>query len=203
MGLFHLDKIFGIKIRESADDGSDFSNPDADYRMLFLGEDGDLHLKDSSGTVTDIGGTAATFVGASAYKDASQTISNDTVTALLLDTEDYDTNTFHDTGSNTSRMTIPTAMDGKYLLTGHAYYDSNTSGQRQLFFRKNGNPVGPTCKIAPISGDNFYSVSHVLSLVATDYVELATYQDSGGNRTIGDPSSFGDRYKVRLTISLL
>lgn len=51
------DNLFpGIILRESADDGSDFSNPSADYRRLFLGEDGDLHLKDSSGTVTDIGG---------------------------------------------------------------------------------------------------------------------------------------------------
>jgi hypothetical protein len=53
-----------ITIRESADDGSDFSNPSADYRVLFLGEDGELHLKDSSGTVTDMpgagGGTLAT-----------------------------------------------------------------------------------------------------------------------------------------------
>jgi hypothetical protein len=40
-------------IRESANDGSDFSNPTADYRVLFLGEDGLLHVKDSSGTVTD------------------------------------------------------------------------------------------------------------------------------------------------------
>lgn len=52
MGLFSAEKIFGVKIRESANDGSDFSNPDADYRMLFLGEDGLLHVKDSSGTVT-------------------------------------------------------------------------------------------------------------------------------------------------------
>jgi hypothetical protein len=46
-------------IRESANDGSDFSNPSADHRVLFLGEDGDLHLRDSSGTVTtpnDTGG---------------------------------------------------------------------------------------------------------------------------------------------------
>lgn len=43
----------GITIRESANDGSDFTNPTADYRRLFLGEDGLLHVKDSSGTVTD------------------------------------------------------------------------------------------------------------------------------------------------------
>jgi hypothetical protein len=60
MGLFSLEKLFGITIRESATDGSDFTNPDADYRRLFLGEDGQLHVKDSAGSVTDIGGGAAT-----------------------------------------------------------------------------------------------------------------------------------------------
>ena len=42
----------GITIRESANDGSDFTNPVADYRRLFLGEDGLLHVKDTAGTVT-------------------------------------------------------------------------------------------------------------------------------------------------------
>lgn len=62
MGLFSLEKIFGIKIRESANDGSDFSNPDTDYRMLFLGEDGQLHLKDSAGSVTSAGGGGGSVV---------------------------------------------------------------------------------------------------------------------------------------------
>lgn len=53
MGAFEDEKIYGIKIRESANDGSDFTNPDADYRLAFLGEDGLWHVKDSSGTVTD------------------------------------------------------------------------------------------------------------------------------------------------------
>jgi hypothetical protein len=61
MGLFSLAKLFGMTIRESANDGSDFTNPDADYRRLFLGEDGQLHVKDSAGAVTDIGaGSVAT-----------------------------------------------------------------------------------------------------------------------------------------------
>ncbi len=58
MGQFSLEKLFGITIRESATDGSDFTNPDADYRRLFLGEDGQLHAKDSAGAVTSIGGAA-------------------------------------------------------------------------------------------------------------------------------------------------
>lgn len=50
--------IHGIHLRESADDGSDFSNAASDYRVLFLGEDGFLHVKDSAGTVTDAYDTA-------------------------------------------------------------------------------------------------------------------------------------------------
>jgi hypothetical protein len=49
--------IYGIHIRESANDGSDFTNAAADYRVLFLGEDGELHKKDSSGTVTAFAGS--------------------------------------------------------------------------------------------------------------------------------------------------
>lgn len=50
-------QIFGLTIRESANDGSDFTNPAADYRRLFLGEDGELHTKDSSGTVAGMAGS--------------------------------------------------------------------------------------------------------------------------------------------------
>jgi len=58
-----------LLVQEAANDGSDFGNPAADYRRLFLGEDGLLHLKDSAGTVTDIG--AATTVATDAIWDAA------------------------------------------------------------------------------------------------------------------------------------
>ena len=51
---------YGLTVRESATDGSDFTNPATDYRRLFLGEDGQLHVKDSAGTVTAIGSGAIT-----------------------------------------------------------------------------------------------------------------------------------------------
>jgi hypothetical protein len=45
--------IYGVHIRESANDGSDFTNAAADYRIAFIGEDGLWHVKDSSGTVSE------------------------------------------------------------------------------------------------------------------------------------------------------
>lgn len=67
----------GVTIRESADDGSDFTNPAADYRRLFLGEDGLLHVKDSAGTVTNpFTGGSPTIVTESTAASGDTTIVN-------------------------------------------------------------------------------------------------------------------------------
>jgi len=78
----------GITIRESANDGSDFTtNTAADYRRLFLGEDGLLHLKDSAGTVTTIGGSGITADAAWAAKgDLIVGTANDTAAILTAGT---------------------------------------------------------------------------------------------------------------------
>lgn len=52
MAELSTEQIYGLMIRESADDGSDFPNPPTDYRLVFLGEDGRWHAKDSVGAVT-------------------------------------------------------------------------------------------------------------------------------------------------------
>lgn len=74
---FSTSKIFGATIRESATDGSDFTNPDADYRRLFLGEDGQLHLRDSAGAVTLLGPkhivSAGSDVSATAFANTDLT----------------------------------------------------------------------------------------------------------------------------------
>lgn len=51
------------------------------------------------------------FMGAMARKSVDQTAANYTsATAITFDTDVYDTDGFHDTGSNTSRMTIPSGL---------------------------------------------------------------------------------------------
>lgn len=59
MGAIEDEKVYGLKIRESANDGSDFGTPDADYRFFFVGEDGRLHLKDAADVVTDPAGSTS------------------------------------------------------------------------------------------------------------------------------------------------
>src|SRR5512139_1941377 len=60
-------QVPSVTLEEVASDGSDLTNPAADHRRLFLGEDGALHLRDSAGTVTDVSsgstGAAISIVG--------------------------------------------------------------------------------------------------------------------------------------------
>ena len=62
----------------------------------------------------DGGGSA---VGARAYHDASQSISNSSATSLALNQERYDTDTIHDLSTNNSRLTAPS--DGYYHIEGN------------------------------------------------------------------------------------
>jgi hypothetical protein len=60
MAAIENENIYGLMIRESANDGSDFTNADADYRKLFLGETGGLFTRDSAGTIHNIAGGVGT-----------------------------------------------------------------------------------------------------------------------------------------------
>jgi len=132
---------------------------------------------------TPAGGS--TFVGASAYKSATQSISNNTWTALTFDSENFDTNTFHDNSSNTSRFTVPAGKGGYYLITGNVVFAGNSTGVRNTGIYKNGAAFVYTggAYTSP-ANDQRLNFSYVMSLVATDYVECYALQTSGGNLNI-------------------
>jgi hypothetical protein len=59
---------------------------------------------------------ARQFSGARVYKSADQTTADfTTATNLTFDSEHFDTDSYHDTGSNTDRLTVP--ADGYYVVT--------------------------------------------------------------------------------------
>ena len=71
MGKFQDSLTPYATLEERASDGSDITNPAADHRRLFLGEDGLLHLRDSAGAVTTPGSGIADQ-GAFTYLDATE-----------------------------------------------------------------------------------------------------------------------------------
>lgn len=188
MAAIEDEKIYGLKIRESATDGSDFSNPDADYRLAFIGEDGVWHVKDSAGAVTNPFSGGGTAHGAVAVRTTDQTgvvTSTDTL-VVFNGTDVFDTDGFHDPTTNASRMTIPTGLDGKYLVTASVTWDTNATGARQIWFKHSAGGGGVNGFVRAGGNANIVSLSSsaILALTAGQYVEVICWQDSGANRTL-------------------
>ena len=141
---------------------------------------------------------AASFVGCRLLNSANQTISNSTNTALTFDTESFDTDSFHSTATNTSRITIPSGKNGKYLFIGATSWDAaNATGRRALEIYKNGASIqGSRQEITPTStAFPGFCLSVILDAVATDYFEVFVVQTSGGNlATYGSDSAFSAQF---------
>jgi len=118
-----------------------------------------------------------------AYSSTTQTItSNTSSTVLTLDTEIVDSDNGHSTVTNTSRYTCQTA--GMYFVSGSVCYATNSTNTRTLQIFLNGVGVtGSAVQAAPPSnrGASVFTATTV-QLAVGDYVELATWQDTG---TIG------------------
>lgn len=200
-GVFSTAKLHGMTIRESADDGSDFTNPDADYRRLFLGEDGQLHLKDSAGTVTDVaagGNTPAAVWLTDASVQAITTSTSGGFQTVALDTETEDTDGLH---SGSTGIVIPAGLNGRRMVFGaNVGIAANATGNRQAKIVKNlaGTPVILAYTGHP--GTSAISFRVILStpaiIVATgDTIDVQVWQSSGGDlNTVnadGLPSLFG------------
>ena len=128
---------------------------------------------------------APSLVGCSLYKSANQSINNNTYTALTWNSEDYDTDAFHDTSTNTSRITIPSGKGGKYLITGIVIFQDNVTNDRTVYLYKNGVEDFEMFSMGNAGGFNTSSpMSIVKVLSAGDYIELFALQNSGGSLNI-------------------
>ena len=149
------------------------------FDNLTVGTNGHTLVADSS-TATGLKWAApsgASFVGCTAYRDNTNlNVNNGTATAILLPSEEFDTDGFHSTSTNTSRMTIPSGKDGKYLLLGSMSLDGNNT-HSEIRFYKNGSAIGNgvvagiTNRVVTPANYGFLA-SLVVSAVATDYFEM-------------------------------
>jgi hypothetical protein len=163
-----------------------------DYLELFAYQDSGSGLaitKDTSNPfqMQLIDGGGAEFSGAQVYKSVVQSIPNATWTLATWDTEAFDTNGYHSTVTNPSRMTAP--VTGYYLIMASIGWAANTTGIRYVQFYKNGAGVlagGTTLLYQPRLGsesggtDAVQTVSQLAYLTAGEHVEMFVHQSSGG-----------------------
>lgn len=140
-------------------------------------------------------GKVGAGIGASVYNNATQSITSASDTALTFNTEDYDTDGFHNTGSNTDRLTVPTGLSGKYVIIGRTTFPANATGLRQLYIEKNGSTLWDM-RVPVNSGTNATSINITAAadLVSGDYVKLRVYQDSGSTLSVGAAGGYTASY---------
>ena len=153
------------------------------FARLAVGTNGHTLVADSS-TATGLAYAApaagGSFVGCSVYdSNATQSIATGTDTVVTFNSEFFDTDGFHSTSSNTGRITIPSGKGGKYLFIASAFFVNLASGKEARFY-KNGNQL-LSYGWTSASGVAGTSISAILDLVATDYIEFRVVQGSGGN----------------------
>ena len=149
---------------------------------LGVGANGTTLVADSAEATGLKWAASPNFVGCRVFNSAAQTIATATTTALIFNSETFDTNGFHDNTTNNTRITIPAGYSGKYLIQGSTRYNPNVTGRREITITLNGGGSIATGEFTP-SASTFMSTPNftIASLTAGDYVELKTYQDSGGN----------------------
>jgi hypothetical protein len=125
---------------------------------------------------------AAGFVGCSVYASSNQSINNATFTYLNFNSEEFDTDSFHDNSTNNSRITIPSGKSGKYLVVGNVHFSPNATGGRSFYLYKNGSADIFSIDIPTSSAtyDTSQNFSLIRDLTAGDYLQLRVYQTSGG-----------------------
>jgi hypothetical protein len=150
---------------------------------------------------------ATTHKGCLLYKSTNQTLTTATATNVTWDSEEYDTNDFHSTSSNTSRITIPAGVTKVKLSAMVAFSNSSTTGARYLAFRKNGSDFigGGRITIAgtssPVGANLLHIETPVVVVTTGDYFEVRVWQSSGGDLDIlatGTLSTTGNYFALEV-----
>ena len=165
---------------------------------LAVGTNGQVLTADSTaatGLAWTTVSSSPTFVGTPLTKSVDQTINNNALTAITWDTETFDTDAFHSTSTNTSRITIPSGKGGYYRVTTRITFAGVTTFKsRQVRLYKNGSGFELFNQVSSGASsegdDNSYELNTIVSLVATDYLEIYAYQLSGSSLAVRGNAQF-------------
>ncbi len=142
------------------------------------------------------------FSGASVYNSANQSITTGVTGEFLdFDSEKFDTDGYHDTVTNNSRLTIPAGGAGYYLVGVGVSWLIGSPGHgvfRYISLMKNGVTTSPKDARTPTTSG--YSpaqgFSAILSLAEGDYLQVRAAHDSstdisviGGLDGVSEPTT--------------
>jgi hypothetical protein len=189
---------FMMQLIEVGEGTSDLINLD-DTPVTYSGASGQsLVVNDEEDGVefVTVSGGGSEDIGCRVYNNTAITIPHNTDTALTFNSERYDTDTIHTTGSNTNRLTCKTA--GVYSITGHVQFEGNGTGHRTVFLRLNGSTdIGRINQVALTSPPQRMAITTHYDLSVNDYVEILVHQNSVGDLDIQSVSNTSPEFMMQ------
>jgi hypothetical protein len=157
------------------------------FSRLAVGTNGQVLTADSTaatGIKWASAGSAFSGVMCTQSNSVSTSFLGFTATRLDFPAESFDTDGFHSTSSNTSRITIPSGKAGKYLFTGSWRFNTTTTSMSRLYIYKNGAAItagmesGIFNQMTTVSSGSSVTLngSIVLDAAVGDYFELFVAQ---------------------------
>jgi len=131
------------------------------------------------------------FHGCRLYKSSPQTITAGNTDVVGFGVEDFDTDGFHSTSTNTSRITIPSGYDGYWHFVFEADVDADAANHNTFTPKLRKNAAGSdasgtllqSTRVTGHTNPQTGLVQVTIPLVATDYVE-AFFASAGENRDL-------------------
>jgi hypothetical protein len=136
-------------------------------------------------------------VGAHVRHDATQALTTATTTVIAFNQERWDTHAFHDNSTNNSRLTIPSGKTGKYIVSAGIVFEANATGVRYIDILKNGTTALRSVEVSASSAfETMLTISAIVNLAATDYVQVRAFQDSGGNLNVLSVAEYTPEFEL-------
>ena len=151
---------------------------------LGIGTAGQVLKVNTGATALEWGSASSTptFRGCSLLNSANQSVANATATIATFNTENFDTDGFHSTSTNTGRITIPTGLGGKYLVSfGMKWTGTAGATARVAYLRKNAGTLGDFIFQNSVNAPAIWARSVIVDLADGDYIYVDIYQESGGS----------------------
>lgn len=130
---------------------------------------------------------ASARVAVKCTSSGDTTATTGTDKTLTWDSESFDTEGFHSTSSVTHRITIPTGLDGDYLIEFHIEIEANATNDREAWIEDSGGILKFGTIVKPPSASNRCRVSvggMLFGVTAGDWFACHVRQDSGSTLTI-------------------
>lgn len=129
-----------------------------------------------------------------------QSIDDATATAISFSTSISNPNSLAEFTTNPSRITVD--KEGLYAVFGEVVFAAGSTGIRTISVQRNGTASKfdlQSNQAAPASGTGKASISGLVYLYASDYVQLVVTQNNGGALNVtADTTALSPRFGVAL-----